>query len=313
MAPDDAVPAPRCRNCGAPAADAYCPCCGQETRARLPTLREFTREAAGRYVALDGTLWRTLGGLLARPGFLTREYLAGRRRRFVRPFRLYLGASLLCFLVVGFAIERAEVTVDGLPPPPSGAGTPAARSGPATPPPAGPGAKAQVPDPDFVVDGSIVALPGALKPAGEVIDRRLKRFVGLPSAERMNELRTGMRHNAPYAMFVLVPAFALLLKLAYPRSRRLPQRPGLYGEHLVFAVHNHAFLFVALTLIALLPQPFAALLWAWVLAYFVLALRAVYGGGWPGTLLRGAMLFVVYVPLVAIVAGLLVVAVVLIG
>jgi hypothetical protein len=36
----------------------------------------------GRYVALDGRLWRTLGALLFRPGFLTREYLAGRRRRF---------------------------------------------------------------------------------------------------------------------------------------------------------------------------------------------------------------------------------------
>ena len=38
----------RCRNCGAPADDAYCAKCGQETRLRLPTLREFVREAAGR-------------------------------------------------------------------------------------------------------------------------------------------------------------------------------------------------------------------------------------------------------------------------
>jgi hypothetical protein len=62
-----------CRSCGAPVAGAYCSTCGQETKLRLPTLREFLREAAGRYVALDGRFWRTVFALLARPGFLTRE------------------------------------------------------------------------------------------------------------------------------------------------------------------------------------------------------------------------------------------------
>ena len=71
----------RCRNCVAPAPDAFCPRCGQETRLALPTARQFIKEAAGRYVALDGRLWRTLAALLLHPGFLTREYLAGRRRR----------------------------------------------------------------------------------------------------------------------------------------------------------------------------------------------------------------------------------------
>jgi hypothetical protein len=71
-----------CRNCGATVDGAYCATCGQETALRLPTLREFLREAAGRYVALDGRFWRTVFALLARPRFLTREYLAGRRRRY---------------------------------------------------------------------------------------------------------------------------------------------------------------------------------------------------------------------------------------
>jgi hypothetical protein len=84
-----------CRNCSAPVDGKYCATCGQETALRLPTLREFVREAAGRYVALDGRFWRTVFALLARPGFLTREYLAGRRRRYVRPARLYLFATLI--------------------------------------------------------------------------------------------------------------------------------------------------------------------------------------------------------------------------
>ncbi|MBP6369125.1 MAG: DUF3667 domain-containing protein, partial [Burkholderiales bacterium] len=74
-----------CRNCGAEAPGAYCPSCGQETALELPRAGQFMREAAGRYVALDGRMGRTLFALLFRPGFLTREYLAGRRKRYVRP------------------------------------------------------------------------------------------------------------------------------------------------------------------------------------------------------------------------------------
>ena len=84
-----------CRNCGAIASEAFCAHCGQETVLRLPTLLEFLREAAGRYVAFDGRFWRTMRALLILPGFLTREYLAGRRRRYIRPARLYLFSTLI--------------------------------------------------------------------------------------------------------------------------------------------------------------------------------------------------------------------------
>ena len=69
----------RCRNCGAAIDGNFCANCGQETAVELPPAGRFLREAAGRYVALDGRLWRTLGALLFRPGFRTSEYLAGRR------------------------------------------------------------------------------------------------------------------------------------------------------------------------------------------------------------------------------------------
>ena len=75
------------------------------------------REAGGRYVALDGRLWKTLGALLFRPGFLTREYFAGRRRRYIRPARLFLVASLLMFaalrIVVGLGRPRRRASSIG--------------------------------------------------------------------------------------------------------------------------------------------------------------------------------------------------------
>ena len=95
-----------CANCGAPVDGAFCARCGQETAIELPTARQFLRDAAGRYVALDGRLWRTLAALCARPGLLTREYLAGRRRRYVRPGRLFLVLSLALFAVLRPARPR---------------------------------------------------------------------------------------------------------------------------------------------------------------------------------------------------------------
>src|ERR1700681_1651494 len=98
-----------CRNCGSTVDGAYCATCGQETKLGLPTLREFLREAAGRYVALDGRFWRTVFALLARPGFLTREYLAGRRRRYIRPARLYLFATLIFFAVTRLLVGPIDI------------------------------------------------------------------------------------------------------------------------------------------------------------------------------------------------------------
>jgi len=67
------------------------------------------REAAGRYVALDGRMWRTLIGLFFRPGFLSREYFAGRRRRYIRPARLFLVLSIALFALLRFAGEPPVV------------------------------------------------------------------------------------------------------------------------------------------------------------------------------------------------------------
>ena len=84
-------------------------------------------------------------------------------------------------------------------------------------------------------------LPGT---AG-ILQKPIARFNSLPRAQKLEQILAGTLRYGPYAMFALLPAFAVLLKLLYlGRRRRYPARPRLYGEHLVFAAHNHAFLFV---------------------------------------------------------------------
>ena len=103
--------------------------------------------------------------------------------------------------------------------------------------------------------------------------------------------------NLPRAFFLLLPLFALLLKLLY-RRRRL-----LYLDHLVFALHYHAFAFVILTLMILagaarLPQPLLVplvlALWLWIFVYLLLALRRVYDDSWLAAGLRFGALVISY-------------------
>ncbi len=299
-APD--APAAHCRNCGGAVAAAYCPACGQETRTRLPTFLQFMKDAAGRYVALDGKWWKTFAGLVFRPGFLTREYLAGRRVRYVRPSRLFLVAILLLF-----AVLRLEIGLGGLEivkldhDPAAPASTPAKVPGPDDK-----GRVALAIDDDFNVDLGPAA--GAIP----FVKERLTRFRQLSTTERVAQLTDGTLRYGPYAMFVLLPAFAAMLKIVYLGSaRRRPHRPRLYGEHLIFAAHNSAFLAFWASAAPVIPAPAKALWGLWPLVYLLWSMRSVYGGTWTGTFLRAFVLFVAYSALFALAIGGLVIAAVM--
>lgn len=60
---------------------------------------------------LDGKVALTVRDLLLHPGRLTREYLAGRRARYLPPVRLYLLASVAFFLVSAY---EERVRPDGV-------------------------------------------------------------------------------------------------------------------------------------------------------------------------------------------------------
>src|SRR5579862_5007507 len=79
----------RCTNCGTPLTGKYCSGCGQRHH-ELPVHHfwHFVGEAFEDLTHADSRLWQTLIALLFRPGFLTREFLEGRRARYLPPVRL---------------------------------------------------------------------------------------------------------------------------------------------------------------------------------------------------------------------------------
>ncbi|HJU66162.1 MAG TPA: DUF3667 domain-containing protein [Gemmatimonadaceae bacterium] len=90
-------PAAACLNCGAPLTGRYCSACGQENRPAAPTLRDVLGDAWEAITNLEGRILQSLGLLFFFPGFLTLEYFAGRRARWVSPVRLYLVVSVAYF------------------------------------------------------------------------------------------------------------------------------------------------------------------------------------------------------------------------
>src|SRR4030095_16100039 len=115
------------------------------------------------------------------------------------------------------------------------------------------------------------------------IRKRLEHFNQLSSEQKEAQITDGIFRYGPYAMFVLLPAFALMLKLLYlGRGRRYPSRPRLYADHIVFAAHNHAFLFLAIVAANLLVGVLRGAVIVWMLVYMVCSLHVVYGGAGGG-------------------------------
>lgn len=114
VAPTPASPRPGrepavCANCGDPLGGAYCPTCGQKVTPLQQPIHHFLGEAAVEYFGIDGRLWTSLKLLLLKPGELTREYLAGRRVRYLRPLRIYLSATLAFFFLLALLDPVGQV------------------------------------------------------------------------------------------------------------------------------------------------------------------------------------------------------------
>ena len=93
----------KCKNCGTTLLEGYrfCPSCGQEHKEKVVTFRQFILDFLGDYFTFDSLIIRSVHPLIFRPGFLTNEFLAGRRVRYIPPLRMFIFISIVFFLFLG--------------------------------------------------------------------------------------------------------------------------------------------------------------------------------------------------------------------
>ncbi|MGI9262906.1 MAG: DUF4286 family protein [Woeseiaceae bacterium] len=273
-------PSEECLNCNTILTGQYCGNCGQRARNRLISIWELLQEAFGDLLELDSRLWRTLIPLTIRPGKLTRDYLEGRRARFMPPFRTYLFLSILFFLIAFFdpreelgiffepeaeAVEESsedsadaaqsaeeirdevisELVAEGVLTADEAEDERREDSEDA----AGEDDDAQfrvsidgqqASSEDECADIDLTDAPPWL--TSRLTKERLQAVCERMVADDGRAFLGKLLDNVPAGLFFLLPLMALILKILYPLSKRY------YVEHLLFVVHYHAFIFLILSM-----------------------------------------------------------------
>jgi len=105
-----------CLNCQATLYGRYCHVCGQENLEPKETVWHLVSHFFNDITHFDGKFFSTVKYLLRKPGFLSKEYAAGRRASYLNPVRMYVFTSAIFFLIL-FALKnpRDMVTVNEKP------------------------------------------------------------------------------------------------------------------------------------------------------------------------------------------------------
>ena len=260
----------RCTNCGAAVRGRYCSDCGQSTEYHLHSFWDILREAAEVVTHADSRLWRTLWSLVFRPGFLSQQFLAGRRASYLSPFRLYLVLSIVFFLIAsetGPLAHRADRTSAAAP-----------RAAPAA--------------------AELCRMQVSTVPGPEWIREQFSSACLRSQADQGRAITQSFIHNLGRAMFIFLPLLAAAMRLMYWRPKRS------YVTHLVLLIHNHAFAFLLMSaLLATLYSIHSGLLTAlligvamcYLIYYLYRSIARVYAESWSRTLLKFAVLSLAYV------------------
>ncbi len=104
----------QCLNCEHPLdlSDKFCPNCGQLNSTKKLSFDDFFNEFLGGLFAYDSRLRRTLTALLFHPGKISKDYISGKRAYYANPFRFYLSASIIFFIIWSFTTNFEGINSD---------------------------------------------------------------------------------------------------------------------------------------------------------------------------------------------------------
>jgi len=338
----------QCLNCGTELKGPFCYYCGQPDRNFMRFFPALLRDLMEDLLDLDSRFMRTLKPLLFKPGRLTRDFMNGRRFRYTTPMRLYIFSSITFFLLAALLSDDA-ISVHGtdkqaehesitqslsdedqeqlkklgevLSKLPLDAQTQAEIAQ----------AIAEEDDDEPLLDKHDFSINN------EPWDRetnpldiswlpdRINDWINDEIAESPGKARLLDKNPSlivdkifdilPATMFILLPFVALIFKFWYLFAKRY------YVEHLIFSLHNHAFIFTSLVLLLLISKAGDLLhvmeyttvetgvnwlqtaIWIWIPVYLLISLRVVYQQNWLLTVGKFFVIGISYMTLLTLVSA----------
>lgn len=270
------------------------------------------RDLVEGFLSVDSRLANSIPALLFKPGFLTLQYIAGRRNRYLDPVRMFITIIVVYFLLnsfgeasqrlddqKNFVINREDtVSFSQL------RDTLSAAMDQQTAETSSQKIRTQD---ELDIEGLRYSEVKALVERGVMdtepmldslrIEKTFwNRFLYSELIKlttfNFDDFREYLISKLPWLIFAMMPVFAFLLKLIYLR------RKILYIDHLIFAFHLHSFLFLTGILSTLIVRFSDFEPWKWlfliVQIYAVVALKKVYRQSWLKTLLKYIALYILY-------------------
>jgi len=253
-----------CLNCGTAVIGKYCHVCGQENIEPKESVGHLISHFFSDITHFDGKFFISLKDLILKPGFLSNEYMIGKRSSYLNPIRMYLFTSFIFFLIF-FSLFKVENNIGNI-----GVnnknvdamdsiefreysaslnnGQPLTKDE----------FRKKIDSPKIVFMGAKYKskeVYDSLLKTGEVKDNWLEKILTQKGLELQDKYRNNksqiiidifnkMLHSIPQMLFILLPLFALLLKILYIRRKNY-----YYTDHAIFTLHLYIFIFIVMLLI----------------------------------------------------------------
>ncbi|MBT1709740.1 DUF3667 domain-containing protein [Fulvivirgaceae bacterium PWU5] len=255
-----------CLNCGAEVTRKFCPECGQENIELRDSFVHVVGHFISDYLHYDSKFFKGLLPLFTKPGYLTRQYLEGKRASNIHPLRLFFFCTIFMVLVSNLYYHKFEDSIR----------------------------QEIITQEKVSTTDSTQALPRK-KQFGVRITTRDDGKDGEKTPEQMmQDARAGLAeffHNIKYISFFLLPVYALIFKLFYVR------RKTYYVDHLIYTMHLQSFVYILISLLLVLllwvapgwrgytGGPLIGVVWV----YVAMSLRQVHKQSWWKSILKAAL------------------------
>ncbi len=291
-----------CPNCHEPFSgnhQNYCNNCGQENHTHKLPVSHFVLELIESLTHFDTKFFQTFKDLVWKPGLVIKNYNDDKRARYLPPIRIYFFMSFIFFIILSYTyqskVESQSETI----------GNALKKETEVAPE-----------NSNFKINNNDVAsqylalknvhnltlsqVDSVNKAQNKSMNWQDKRILISLIKVRNGELTfTEIYHRFikyfSYALFILMPLFALLLQLFYHK------RNYFYAEFLVFSIYFHTVIFGALSINLPLQKlfdfqnkPLNIILAVVLPVYLYFSLKRVFSNSFLKTLYKTALISLIY-------------------